>query len=110
MKNKLYLILTAFVVIMCSCNSTSSRIDYLPCQVDEDEDWGFVNAKGEVFCRDAFTNQPSEVRDGIFFVKEGQTYSMYQFDEKKQNCYWKILLILDVLQTDWCRSVRMILV
>ena len=83
MKNKLYLILTAFVVIMCSCNSTSSRIDYLPCQVDEDEDWGFVNAKGEVFCRDAFTNQPSEVRDGIFFVKEGQAYSMYQFDEKK---------------------------
>ncbi len=83
MKNKLYLILTAFVVLMCSCNSTSSRIDYLPCQVDEDEDWGFVNAKGEVFCRDAFTNQPSEVRDGIFFVKEGQAYSMYQFDEKK---------------------------
>ena len=82
MKNKLYLILTAFVVFMCSCNSTSSRIDYLPCQVDEDEDWGFVNAKGEVFCRDAFTNQPSEVREGIFFVQEGQSYSMYQFDAK----------------------------
>lgn len=82
MKNKLYLILTAFVVFMCSCNSTSSRIDYLPCQVDEEEDWGFVNAKGEVFCRDAFTNQPSEVREGIFFVQEGQSYSMYQFDAK----------------------------
>lgn len=82
MKNKLYLILTAFVVFMCSCNSTSSRIDYLPCQVDEEEDWGFVNAKGEVSCRDAFTNQPSEVREGIFFVQEGQSYSMYQFDAK----------------------------
>ena len=82
MKNKLYFILIVFAVIMCSCNSTSSRVDYLACQVNEDEDWGFVNAKGEVFCRDAFMNQPSEVREGIFFVKEGQFYSMYQFDAK----------------------------
>lgn len=83
MKNKLYLILTAFTVIICGCNSTSSRVDYLPCQVDQEEDWGFVNAKGKIFCRDAFTNQPTEVREGIFFVKEGPTYSMYQFNKKR---------------------------
>lgn len=83
MKNKIYLILIAFVAILCSCNSTSSHVDYLPCQVDKGEDWGFVNAKGEVFCRNTFESQPTEVRDGIFFVKEGKYYSMYQFDKQK---------------------------
>lgn len=83
MKNKIYLILVAIVAILCSCNSTSSHVEYLPCKVDKNEDWGFVNAKGEVFCRNTFENQPTEVREGIFFAKEGKYYSMYQFDKQK---------------------------
>lgn len=83
MKNIIYLFLTALIVVMCSCSSKSSRVEYLPCQVDEYDDWSFVNAKGEVFCRECFSECPSEVRDGIFFVEENEAYSMYQFDTKE---------------------------
>ena len=71
------------LVLMCSCSNSSSNIDYLPCKVDKGEDWGFVNAKGEAFCKDAFKNQPTVVIDGLFFVEEGELYSLYQFDKKK---------------------------
>ena len=86
-KNIIYLILTAFIVVMCSCSSKSSRVDYLPCQVDEYDDWSFVNAQGEIFCREWFSECPTEVRDGIFFVEENDAYSMYQFDTSA----WKAL-------------------
>ena len=83
MKNKNYFILFTIIIAMCSCNSKSSSIDYLPCMVEENDDWGFVNAKGEVFCKNAFENKPTEVREGIFFVLEDYAYAMYQFDAKK---------------------------
>ena len=83
MKNKNYFILFTIIIAMCSCNSKSSSIDYLPCMVEEDDDWGFVNGKGEVFCKNAFENRPTEVREGIFFVLEDYAYAMYQFDAKK---------------------------
>ena len=82
MKTKIYLILTVVVMIGCSCNPTSSKIDYLPCIMDENEDWGFVNAKGEVFCRNTFEHEPTEVRESVFFVWENGSYSMYQFDKE----------------------------
>ena len=91
MKNKLYLILTTVMLVMCSCNFKSSKIEYLPCKVDKNDDWGFVNAKGEVFCKDAFKNAPTEVRNGVFFIQEDGAYAMYQFDKKKPK------LILDGL-------------
>ena len=95
MKSKIFMILTAVVVVatMSSCDSSSSsKIDYLPCKVDKSDDWGFVNAKGEVFCRDMFKNEPTEVRDGIFFIEEGGAYAMYRFDQKKPK-----LLLDDIL-------------
>ncbi len=81
MKNKVLLFLF-MIACMCSCNSSSS-IEYVPCKVDGDGDWGFVNANGEVFCEDMFENVPTIVQEGVFFVKEGELYVMYQFDKKQ---------------------------
>lgn len=75
--------LIAVFFILCGCSSKSGQIQYLPCKVDKGDDWGFVNAKGEVFCKDGFKECPTVVRDGVFFVKEGELYSMYKFDVKK---------------------------
>lgn len=91
MKNKIYLFLATAALVMCGCNFKSSEIEYLPCMVDKNDDWGFVNAKGEVFCKDAFKDAPTEVRNGVFFVEEDGAYAMYQFDKKKPK------LILDGL-------------
>ena len=92
MKKLHFFSLVAVFFILCGCSSKSGQIQYLPCKVDKGDDWGFVNAKGEVFCKDGFKSCPSVVRDGVFFVKEGETYSMYKFDAKKPS-----LLMEDIL-------------
>lgn len=83
MKRKNYLILAITALVMSSCFSNSSKIEYIPCKVDKGDDWGFVNAKGEVVCTDQFTERPTYVREGIFFAKENDAYAMYKFDTKK---------------------------
>jgi len=92
MKKLNFLSLVAVFVILCGCSGNSGKIQYLPCKVDKGDDWGFVNAKGEVFCKDAFKECPSVVRDGVFFVREGDYYSLYKFDSKKP-----VLLMEDII-------------
>ena len=83
MKRRIYLVLATVALVICGCNFESSEIEYLPCKVEKNDDWGFVNAKGDIFCKDAFKNAPTEVRNGIFFIQEDDAYAMYQFDKKK---------------------------
>lgn len=77
-----FIALTA--TILCSCgNSGSDKIDYLPCKSEKGQDWGFVDNKGNVYLADEYQNTPSDVKEGIFFVKEEGAINMYAFDKKK---------------------------
>jgi len=92
MKKLHFLGIAAIVVALCGCSNNSTKIQYLPCKVDKGEDWGFVNAQGEVFCKDCFKECPYPVQEGVFFVKEGDLFSLYQFDAKKPK-----LILEDIL-------------
>ena len=85
------LVAFSFIATLFSCSNKSGEIEYLPCKMDKGDDWGFVNAKGEVFCKDAFKECPSVVRNGVFFVGEGDLYSLYKFEPKKP-----VLLLEDI--------------
>lgn len=60
-------------------------MEYMPCIVDNGEDWGFVDNHGNVICRDFFKGQPTPIIDNVFFVRENNAYSMYQLDGDKPN-------------------------
>lgn len=92
MKKLHFFSLIAVFCVLCGCSEKSGQIQYLPCKVDKGDDWGFVNAQGEVFCRDGLKECPSVVRNGVFFVAEGESYSMYKFDAKKPSLLMEDLL------------------
>ena len=92
MKKRIFIALSIVLAVLSSCGKQTKQIDYLPCVVERGDDWGFVNSKGEVFCEDEFSNRPTEVRDGVFFLKEDGAYAMYQFDKKRPK------LILDEIK------------
>lgn len=83
---KNFLVLVALCVlssIFYGCSKSATYIEYVPCKVEKNEDWSFVDAKGNVFCRDAFKQRPSFVNDGLFSVSEDKGYCLYKFDKKK---------------------------
>ena len=70
------------MVAMTACGN-SEDIDYLPCQQEKGQDWGFVDNKGNVYLADEYKNCPSNVIEGVFAVKEDGGYNLYKFDKKK---------------------------
>ena len=84
MKRIIYCIaLCLGISVFVGCSKSTSNIEYIPCMVNENEDWSFVDAKGNIFCQDAFKYRPSFVREGVFTLKEESGYCLYKFDEKK---------------------------
>lgn len=86
-KINLWVLCVAFILSGCEYfkSSTNQKIDYLPCRVDKGEDWGLVDKDGNVVCQDLFKNQPTPVQEGVFFVEENKSYSMYSLvDDKPQ--------------------------
>ncbi len=72
------------ITALCSCgNAGSGTVDYLPCKLEEGEDWGFVDNKGNVYFADEYERTPSCVIEGVFSVKEEGAWSLYAFDKKK---------------------------
>lgn len=82
-KNILFINLILVVCALIGCSKSTNNIEYVPCKVEKGEDWSFIDAKGNVYCRDFFKNQPSFVRDGVFTIEEEDGYCLYKFDEKK---------------------------
>lgn len=72
----------AAVAVLSSCGVSSPKVDYIPCKAEKADDWGFVDARGEVFLENRFENEPTPVVDGVFFVEEDDAYTMYRFDKK----------------------------
>lgn len=73
----------AFAMVAMTACGNSGEIDYLPCQQEKGQDWGFVDNKGNVYLADEYKNCPSNVIEGVFAVKEDGGYNLYKFDKKK---------------------------
>lgn len=68
----------------CSGDSIEESVDYLPVQMKDGGNWSIIDPKGKVIVDDEFRNEPSVVCDGIFYVYEGSTYSIYNVSDVKK--------------------------
>lgn len=68
----------AFAVASCS---SKPEISYLPAKADSGDNWGLVDANGEFLFEDEFSNCPSAVVNGIFYVEEGNGYTVYKAEK-----------------------------
>ena len=73
------MVLVVAALVGCGKKSVET-IDYLPCKQLQDGGWGFVDRQGKVYLADAFSEQPSAVREGVFSVRENGKWSLYSFD------------------------------
>lgn len=66
--------------IGCSSDTadTMTRIDCLPCRVNDNDNWGFMTRDGHVILEDEFENEPSPVISGIFSLPTPSGYTVYR--------------------------------
>ncbi len=81
-------LLGALVGLLCSCGSSSSdglegSVEYIPVQLREGKSWSFIDSKGKLYAEDEFKNQPTCVVNGMFSVEEGNSYSLYNIKDLK---------------------------
>jgi len=81
-KTFIYTLLAILVFTGCGENSYESNIDAIPFKEEYDDLWGAIRADGKILFSNEFKNLPSNVIDGVFFVKENGTYSLYSAEEK----------------------------
>ncbi len=77
---KTILYIVAIACVTACGKSAKPELDYLPCQTEVGQGWGFINKKGEVILDHRFQNQPSVVVDGLFTVQQGDMYQLYCLD------------------------------
>lgn len=53
----------------CSGSGEHNASEYLPFKSSENGKWGMVSVDGEVLFEEEFTNQPTEVKNGRFLVR-----------------------------------------
>lgn len=84
MKKNFFFALSLFMGLwITSCNSSEQpESSYFPVQCEEDGRWGMINQNGEFLFQDEFEKEPTSVVNGVFVVKEGDTYSIYEAIEK----------------------------
>lgn len=82
--------LAAAVTLLCGCgekSEQSSRLSYLPVQMDKNADWSIIDKDGkevvkEEYPADASISSVSD--DGSFWVKSGDKYQLFSIDQPKQ--------------------------
>lgn len=78
--------LTSVIFTGCggsSSNSIENAVEYIPVQLRKGKNWSFVDSKGKIIAEDEFKNEPSVVVNGMFSVKEGKNYSLYNIKDLK---------------------------
>lgn len=53
----------------------------MPAKAEGDSNWGLVDANGEFLFTDEFSDRPSPVVNGYFFVEEGNGYTVYKAEK-----------------------------
>lgn len=80
MKTLHILAATAIAVTVASC-SGKPELSYMPAKAEGDSNWGLVDANGEFLFTDEFSDRPSPVVNGYFFVEEGKGYTVYKAEK-----------------------------
>lgn len=86
LKTSIGLIALAMSAGLASCGGSSgpieNAIEYFPFQLESDGKWGMIDKDGEVLFSEEFKSEPSPVIDGVFFVSEGDGYTLYKASDK----------------------------
>ncbi len=80
MKTLHILAAAAIAVTVASC-SGKPELSYMPAKAEGDSNWGLVDADGEFLFTDEFSDRPSPVVNGYFFVEEGNGYTVYKAEK-----------------------------
>lgn len=66
----------------CSGSGEHNASEYLPFKSSENGKWGMVSVDGEVLFEEEFTNQPTEVKNGRFLVRNNNgLWEMFTAEE-----------------------------
>ena len=77
----LHILAVALIAMIAASCTGKPDVEYLPAKADGDSRWGLVNAEGEFLFTDEFEYRPSMVVNGIFYVKEGDGYTVYKAEK-----------------------------
>lgn len=80
MKTLHILAAAAIAVTVASC-SGKPELSYMPAKAEGDSNWGLVDANGKFLFTDEFSDRPSPVVNGYFFVEEGKGYTVYKAEK-----------------------------
>ncbi|MBQ9076745.1 MAG: WG repeat-containing protein [Muribaculaceae bacterium] len=76
------------LLMYVSCGNSEQNvaegIEYYPVKLGENGRWGMVSPSGEMLFEDEFENEPTPVLDGLFFVEEGGSQSIYKASKKPE--------------------------
>ena len=79
MKNSYIIGLLALLTIMSGCSNSSNTamldVSYIAVSMDGDH-WSLMDNAGNIVCQDEFSQRPSAVIEDMFFVKQGNSYSL----------------------------------
>lgn len=83
MKKVSHLILLVLLLTLFSCGKGSKTPTHLPFKESSSDNWGMISLKGEKLFADEFSETPTAVFNGRFFVKNNNGYwEMYTADKK----------------------------
>lgn len=92
MKISYFFGLAAVLLAMTGCSKSNDwlvDIDYIPVKMEDSESWSLIDKDGNIVCKDEFKKRPTSVTEGMFFVYEGEGYSLYKVGDKPEevsNC------------------------
>lgn len=73
------------IISSCSGSADESKlnVDFLPIQLEKDGYWSFVSKDGKIIFENEFKNQPTQIINGVFSVKEDEGFSVYKANGNK---------------------------
>lgn len=87
MKISYFFGLAAVLLAMTGCSKSNDwlvDIEYIPVKMEDSESWSLIDKDGNIVCKDEFKKRPTSVTDGMFFVYEGEGYSLYKVGDKPE--------------------------
>jgi len=72
--------------MLWSCSGDEGKPRYVAAMIDGEEKWSILDTEtGEILCQNDFTNAPSQVKDGLFTVKNRKGYyECYDISDPKK--------------------------